>query len=230
MSGDDHLRTFGREVGEVQLGTIGEAPTEKAEKEREEKRRITENDVIAGVRGAANNPTKRIRPLADLIHGPDERSTSGNLLFPVFPNTENTIWTPLPNLPAVEDGERKGGVLRKQSVRQMIGNRKDFATMTPKFKVSEVSKTSTPLQKVVPPSASSRIVYFPNNERKLGSESGIGFEKLGFEKLGYESGRGFDRVRLGRVSSLISKSARDFSQKKRQEGSPYRYDASFYKL
>ena len=223
------MKTIDRE-GEVRLGS-NSPTTENAEKE--ERRRIREGDVSLGGREAAKNPAKRIRPLADLISGPDERPARGNLLFPVFPETENTIWTPLPNLPAEKGGESKGGKHPVQQIigdkkdfsvkqiigdsfQQIIGERKDFAPTSPKS-VREVSKTTTPLQRVAAPSASSRIVFFPEEERKSGSEAGIEYKKLG-----YESETGFDRVRLGRVSRLISKSARDFTQKKRQEGSPYR--------
>ena len=202
--------------GEVQLGTTDSPFTEKAEMEREEKRRRT--DEVGVVVRQANNQPKRIRPLNDLI-GAHERS-NGNVLFPVFPETENTIWTPLPNLPGktgISPETNEGGIT-KHSV-QIIGNeQKNFATTnSPNFvrEVSSKEKTTTPLQRVAPPSVSSRVVYFSDKETSPNGK--------GSEKLGSESG-GFDRVRLGRVSSLISKSARDFNQKKRQEGSPYRYD------
>ena len=220
-------------TGEVRLGPhLGpDSLTERAEMEREERERRRKAEDNLGVRRRATNPAKRIRPLTDLISAwPDKRSESGNVLFPVFPETENTIWTPLPNLPAGKEGGRspETKAVRKHSVQiigdnsvQIIGDRKNFATTSPKFS-REVSKTTTPLQRVVPPSASSRVVYFSETESKLGSEKET---PLG-RKLGSESG-GFDRVRLGRVSSLISKSARDFNHKKRQEGSPYRYD-SYY--
>ena len=258
-SGDVNLTAFESNAavkwgstGEVRLGPhlgshLGpDSLTDRAEMEREERerRKNKEDDVSLGSRRRATNPAKRIRPLTDLISAwPDKRSESGNVLFPVFPETENTIWTPLPNLPAGKEGGRspETKAVRKHSVQiigdnsvQIIGDRKNFATTSPKFG-REVSKTMTPLQRVVPPSASSRVVYFSEKESKLGSEKETPLDrKLGSEsvseketplnrKLGSESGK-FDRVRLGRVSSLISKSARDFNHKKRQEGSPYRYD------
>ena len=214
------METFEREV-EVRLGTTGKAqnsPTERAEVERGDKeKKIRTDEVSVGVRGANNRP-KRIRPLIDLI-GAHER-LSGNVVFPIFPETENTIWTPLPNLPGKTGKSpetRAGADVRNHSV-QIIGDRKNFPTTSPKFvkEISSKEQTTTPLQKVVPPSVSSRVVYFSDNETPLkdGQRS---------ENLVSKSG-GFNRVRLGRVSSLISKSARDFNQKQRQEGSPYRYD------
>ena len=217
------MEPFERDV-EVNLGTTGKAyldqnsPVEIADVERKYQEKKTRTDEVSvSVRGANNQLPKRIRPLTDLI-GAHER-LSGNVVFPVFPETENTIWTPLPNLPGktgkIPETRRALADVRNHSV-QIIDDRKNFPTTSPKFlrEISSKEQTTTPLQKVVPPSVSSRVVYFSDQETPLndGRRS---------ENLASKSG-GFNRVRLGRVSSLISKSARDFKQKQRQEGSPYR--------
>ena len=183
------------------MGTQGATPTEESEEIGGEGK-IREN-----VRRANNQTHQRIRPLTDLIGAPEK--PGGNVLFP---ETGNTIWTPLPNLPG---GKTVGIPEIKKSVKNhsatIIGGRKSLPTTTsPKFvrEILRPKETTTPLQRVAPPSESSRVVYFPDKETPLE-------EKL--VSQGIKS-----RVRLGRVRGLISKSARDFNQRKRQEGSPYR--------
>ena len=183
---------------EVRLGTQGATPTEKSEEIGGEGK-IREN--------VSRSNNQRIRPFADLIGAPEK--PVGNVLFP---ETGNTIWTPLPNLPG---GKTVGIPEIKKSVKNhsatIIGGRKSLPTTTsPKFvrEILRPKETTTPLQRVAPPSESSRVVYFPDKETPLEEKSA---------SQGINS-----RVRLGRVRGLISKSARDFNQKKRQEGSPYR--------
>ena len=186
---------------EVRLGTQGATPTEKSEESG------GEGNIRDNVRRANNQTHQRIRPLTDLIGAPEK--PGGNVLFP---ETGNTIWTPLPNLPG---GKTVGIPEIKKSVKNhsatIIGGRKSLPTTTsPKFvrEILRPKETTAPLQRVAPPSESSRVVYFPDKETPLE-------EKLASQGIN-------SRVRLGRVRGLISKSARDFNQRKRQEGSPYR--------
>ena len=161
-----------------------------------------EGKIRVNVRRANSQTHQRIRPLTDLIGAPEK--PGGNVLFP---ETGNTIWTPLPNLPG---GKTVGIPEIKKSVKNhsatIIGGRKSLPTTTsPKFvrEILRPKETTAPLQRVAPPSESSRVVYFPDKETPLE-------EKLVSQGIN-------SRVRLGRVRGLISKSARDFNQKKKKK-------------
>ena len=146
--------------------------------------------------------SKRLQILSNLIN-PEEK-LSEDLLFGKPP----TIWTALPNLPALKSVNQIQRDSFWDNSDQVFIDIKSPSTQSPKY-VREIAnkkekKTSTPPQKVVPPSVSSRVVYFP----------GRGSNELDKVQLG--------KIELGRVSSLISKSAREFEAKKRLEESPYR--------
>merc|ERR1712012_1238523 len=141
-----------------------------------------------------------------------------------------TVWTALPNLPGLKTVKQSQRGNLWDNSDQVFSDIKSPTTQSPKYvreiKNKREKKTSTPPQKVVPPSVSSRVVYFPgreSNELNKVQLSREGFHKVNFNKaeVGTETDN-LSKIELGRVSSLISKSAREFEAKKRLEGSPYR--------
>ena len=168
--------------------------------------------------------SKRLQLLSNLIN-PEEK-LSKDLLFGKPP----TIWTALPNLPGLKTVNQIQRDNLWDNSDQVFSDIKSPSTQSPKY-VREIAKkkekkTSTPPQKVVPPSVSSRVVYFPgreSNELDKVQFSREGFHKVNLNKaeVGTETDN-LSKIELGRVSSLISKSAREFEAKKRLEGSPYR--------
>ena len=168
--------------------------------------------------------SKRLQLLSNLIN-PEEKLSEGLLL-----GKPPTIWTALPNLPGLKTVNQSQRDNLWDNSYQVFSDIKSPSTQSPKY-VREIAnkrekKTSTPPQKVVPPSVSSRVVFFSGRESyeldkvQLSRE---GFDKVNLNKakVGMESDN-LSKIELGRVSSLISKSAREFEAKKRLEGSPYR--------
>ena len=165
--------------------------------------------------------SKRLQLLSNLIN-PEEKLSEGFLL-----GKPPTIWTALPNLPGLKTVNQIQRDNLWDNSDQVFSDIKSPSTQSPKY-VREIAKkkTSTPPQKVVPPSVSSRVVYFPgrgSNELDKVQFSREGFHKvnLNMAEVGTETDN-LSKIELGRVSSLISKSAREFEVKKRLEGSPYR--------
>ena len=168
--------------------------------------------------------SKRLQLLSNLIN-PEEKLGEGFLL-----GKPPTIWTALPNLPGLKTVNQIQRDNLWDNSDQVFSDIKSPSTQSPKY-VREIAKkkekkTSTPPQKVVPPSVSSRVVYFPgreSNELDKVQSSREGFHKVNLNKaeVGTETDN-LSKIELGRVSSLISKSAREFEAKKRLEGSPYR--------
>ena len=168
--------------------------------------------------------SKRLEILSNSIN-PEEKLSEGFLL-----GKPPTIWTALPNLPGLKTVSQSQRDNLWDNSNQVFSDIKSPSTQSPKY-VREIAnkkekKTSTPPQKVVPPSVSSRVVYFPgreSNELDKVQLSREGFDKVNLnkEKVGTETDN-LSKIELGRVSSLISKSAREFEAKKRLEGSPYR--------
>ena len=165
--------------------------------------------------------SKRLQLLSNLIN-PEEKLSEGFLL-----GKPPTIWTALPNLPGLKTVNQIQRDNLWDNSDQVFSDIKSPSTQSPKY-VREIAKkkTSTPPQKVVPPSVSSRVVYFPgreSNELDKVQFSREGFDKVNLNKaeVGTETDN-LSKIELGRVSSLISKSAREFEAKKRLEGSPYR--------
>ena len=164
--------------------------------------------------------SKRLQLLSNLIN-PEEKLGEGFLL-----GKPPTIWTALPNLPGLKTVSQSQRDNLWDNSDQVFSDIKSPSTQSPKY-VREIAKkkekkTSTPPQKVVPPSVSSRVVYFPGRESNELDKVQLGrVVNLNKAKVDTETDN-LSKIELGRVSSLISKSAREFEVKKRLEGSPYR--------
>merc|ERR1712012_457431 len=76
-----------------------------------------------------------------------------------------TVWTALPNLPGLKTVKQSQRGNLWDNSDQVFSDIKSPTTQSPKYvreiKNKREKKTSTPPQKVVPPSVSSRVVYFP---------------------------------------------------------------------
>ena len=164
--------------------------------------------------------SKRLQILSNLIN-PEEKLSEG-----FFLGKPPTIWTALPNLPGLKTVNQIQRDNLWDNSDQVFSDIKSPSTQSPKY-VREIAKkkekkTSTPPQKVVPPSVSSRVVYFPGRESNELDKVQLGrVVNLNKAKVDTETDN-LSKIELGRVSSLISKSAREFEAKKRLEGSPYR--------